>query len=421
MEDFVLYFAKTIIGLSLLYAVYRLFLRKETFFKLSRIYLIGSAIISLLIPAFSMISFSAANSETLYYVLKTVTISNTELVANYSENSSLFQIVWIVYLGGVILFSFLFLFRIFQLFKFIRKYGITHDGGTKYIITDGNYTPFSFFNFIFINSNITNIDKEKVIAHEQVHVSQLHSLDVLFFEILTIFQWFNPIVWLYKRSIKEVHEFLADEGVLTTGVEKSSYQILLLALTLGSNVTDLTNNFNTTQIKRRFMMMTKMKSGLIAKVRITMVVPFVTAALLLFACNNNENKKEETAQNKGDSATAQTPVVVQKNDVEGTVYDVVDEMPIYGKSQSDLSTYLASTIKYPQEAKVKNIQGKVFISFVVTKTGDVANVKVKKSVNTLLDAEAVRVVSAMPKWTPGKIKNETVNVNFVLPINFKLQ
>lgn len=420
MDYYILYFTKTIISLSILYAVYRLFLRKETFFKFNRIYLIGSVIISMLMPGFTVLNFTATNSEPLYYVLNTVTITNNDLMTGYSGSSSLTQIVWIVYFAGVILFSLLFLFRIFQLILFIKKYGIINDGGVKYVITDGHYAPFSFFNLIFINNTINNADKEKVIVHERVHVNQFHSLDVLFFELLAIFQWFNPIVWLYKKSIKEVHEFLADEGVLTKGVEKSSYQELLLALTLGVNVTDLTNNFNTTQIKRRFIMMTKMKSGLIAKVRIMMVVPFAAAALLLFACNNNENKKEETTQNKVDSVKEQT-TVVQEEVVEGKVYDEVEEMPVYGKSQSDLSNYLASNIKYPLEAKEKNIQGKVFVSFVVTKTGAVTNVKVDKSVNKLLDAEAVRVVSGMPNWTPGKNKGEMVNVNFVLPISFKLQ
>jgi TonB family protein len=420
MDHYILYFTKTIISLSILYAVYRLFLRKETFFKFNRIYLIGSVIISMLIPGFTVLNFTATNSEPLYYVLNTVTITNKGLMTGYSGSSSLTQIVWIVYFAGVILFSLLFLFRIFQLIVFVNKYGITKEGGVKYVITDGHYAPFSFFNLIFINSTISKTDKEKVVVHERVHVNQLHSLDVLFFELLAIFQWFNPIVWLYKKSIKEVHEFLADEGVLTKGVEKSSYQELLLALALGVNVTDLTNNFNTTQIKRRFIMMTKMKSGLIAKVRILMVVPFAAVALLLFACNNNENKKEETTQNKVDSVKEQT-TVVQENVVEGKVYDEVEQMPVYGKSQSDLSNYLASNIKYPQEAKEKNIQGKVLVSFVVAKTGAVTNVKVDKSVNKLLDAEAVRVVSAMPNWTPGKNKGEAVNVNFVLPISFKLQ
>ena len=169
-------------------------------------------------------------------------------------------------------------------------------------------------------------------------------------------------------------------------------------------------------------MMTKMKSGLIAKVRFMIVFPFVAMVLLFFACNSNGAKKEDRLVNKADSVKEQKEQVVpvQENVVEGKVFDVVDEMPKFGKDQTDLSNYLASNIKYPKEAKEKNIQGKVYVSFVVSKTGAVADVKVKKSVNELLDAEAVRVISAMPKWTPGKNKDEAVNVNFVLPINFRL-
>jgi TonB family protein len=317
-----------------------------------------------------------------------------------------------------VFFAIRFIIRLSYLIILTKRFGITKISGINYVFTDEKYAPFSFFNLVFINKKISKFDAEKIVAHEQIHVKQYHTLDILFFELLVIFQWFNPIVWLYKQSIKEVHEFLADKGVLTKGYEKKSYQQLLLALCMSINVTDLTNNFNTSQIKRRFIMMTKMKSGLIAKVKFMVVVPIIVITMVFIACNDTESKKPENSKSTTDSVKEQTQAV-QAN-VDEPIFNEVEEMPVFGKTNNDLSNYLASNIKYPKVAMEKGIQGKVFISFVVTKTGEVANVKVEKPVNELLDAEAVRVVSTMPKWTPGMDKRNPVNVKLTLPINFKL-
>lgn len=103
------------------------------------------------------------------------------------------------------------------------------------------------------------------------------------------------------------------------------------------------------------------------------------------------------------------------------VYDKVDQMPEFPGGQSELINFMIESISYPAEAKKNGTQGKVFVSFVVGKTGAISGAEILRAVDPLLDAEALRVVNSMPKWTPGKEKGKDVAVKYVLPINFALK
>ena len=143
--------------------------------------------------------------------------------------------------------------------------------------------------------------------------------------------------------------------------------------------------------------------------------------MILFACNVTN---DEMPSKSGVKTEAETEAMVLNNNINDynseEVFVVVDEMPVFGNGDNDLINYISKNVVYPQQAKEKGIQGKVFVSFIVTKEGKVKDAKVVKAVNNLLDAEAVRIISSMPKWKPGYNKGKAVDVVFNLPINFKL-
>ena len=119
--------------------------------------------------------------------------------------------------------------------------------------------------------------------------------------------------------------------------------------------------------------------------------------------------------------TALTTVGAQQSEKpHGKVYDVVEVMPQFPGGQGELMKYLRNNIKYPAEAQKKKIEGRVIVGFVVDKKGRVVNPMVERSVHPLLDAEALRVIKRMPKWTAGKVNGEPINVKYRLPITFKL-
>ncbi len=406
MENFIIYVAESSLCLVILYMVYWLFLKKDTFFAANRFYLITSIILSLIIPA---LNFNIGNvkPESGYgYVLDTVTITSTSLKQSYFENLSIYSMLFILYFIGVSFFLMRFAFQMHQLSRLIKRFGITNKEGLNIIFTDASYAPFSFFNFIFMNRDMRNDDVEKILAHELIHVKQRHSFDIFITEMLVIFQWFNPIVWFYRHSLKEIHEYLADEGVLMKGHGKIYYQQLLLSMTTGIPVTEITNNFNKSLIKRRFIMMTKIKSKMPAKFKIMFAAPVIAGLILMFACTKNGNTSTALSENGKGNANKQI--------------SVAEEMPQFSGGTEAMYKYMAENIKYPQAAKEKGIQGKVWVSFNIDTDGSITDVKLVQDIGGGCGEEAVRVVKAMPKWIPGKSKGKPVKVQMNLPVLFTL-
>ncbi len=422
MDTLVLYLLQSGISLSMLYIVYRLFLSRDTFFQINRVYLISSVLFSLIFPLIPLnLAYSGAN-ETYTVMLDAIVINATKLQPAVSKHLSTFQIITIIYLTGFSIFFLRFLFQIGQLIIIIRKNGISHHEGLSIVFIDRNYAPFSFFGLIFINrKKLSEQSIKEIIDHEQVHIKQRHSIDLILFEFMTIIQWFNPFIWFYRNSIKSVHEYLADEGVLLKGYNSINYQALLLEQSTGIQVNDLTNNFNHSLIKKRIIMMTKTKSTFMARLKLMLVTPVAlllvvafTASPLVKTMAQNETKKEIKKEIK---TADQTKTVAAGEEV---VFKVVDDMPEFSGGDEGRMQYLIENIKYPETARKQGIQGTVYITFVVEKDGSITGTRILRGIGRGCDEEAYRVVSEMPAWNPGKQRGEAVRVQFNMPIKFTL-
>ena len=166
-------------------------------------------------------------------------------------------------------------------------------------------------------------------------------------------------------------------------------------------------------------MMTKTRSASWTLFKVGFAMPALLLAMLIFAAGSSNILSAQDTQQKTtvDQKALNTAVTAQ----EDPVYEIVKEMPSYPGGTNALVQYLVTNIKYPQEARTKGIQGKVFVQYIVEKDGSVKQVKVLEGFDSECDAEAVRVVKAMPKWIPGKNDaGEPVRVQFVLPIKFSL-
>jgi TonB family protein len=353
---------------------------------------------------------------------------------------SWFEIAGVIYLTGVAIFTLRLIFQLIQLAMIVHRNKITRLEGMNIVFVDRGYSPFSFFNLVFLRKEYFADGKfTPVLAHEKVHIRQYHTLDLLLIEIVTIVQWFNPFVWFLGSSMKGIHEFLADAGVLKEGFIKNDYQTLILNEAMGLQVNNLTNNFNVSLIKNRIYMMTKSHSGSWAVSKLLFIVPAIICLVLIFSAGSTPNllaqdkqKKEEPKslghsigisgeQQYQDSKTkSANPADVQKNEIEPGVFKTVEKMPTYPGGDQARIDFMMQNFMYPEEAKKNNVQGKVFVSFIVDTDGSLTNVKVLKGIGSGCDEEAVRVIKLMPKWNPGMDKGKVVKVQFVLPINFKL-
>jgi TonB family protein len=369
-------------------------------------------------------------SSTIYRVmLDPITITPEGVGSTMQANTDLFDTVMIVYVTGLVIFSTRFLYQLIQLSMLIRNHGVSRKQGMRIVFTDKNYSPFSFFNLIFLNqNNLEAEDAEKIIAHEMVHVRQWHSIDLIILELFTIIQWFNPFIWMYRHAIKTLHEYLADEGVLHSGVDAKVYGALLFEQSTGIQINDLANNFNKSLLKRRFTMMTKKRTSKLSRLKLLFVIPL--ALTMVFAISFSpevmaQEKKKEMPP-PPPKKTDKTDKAVQKQQAkpegksEVQIFTVVEEMPEYPGGNKAMYSFMGQNIKYPEKARQNKVEGTVYVSFVVLKDGSVSSVSVLRGIGSGCDEEAMRVVKSMPNWKPGKQDGKPVNVQYNLPIKFTL-
>jgi TonB family protein len=152
-----------------------------------------------------------------------------------------------------------------------------------------------------------------------------------------------------------------------------------------------------------------------------MFIPAVVLLLLLSSCENkNQAKESQESVDSPPPVTAQeskTPVVPK---VSGEIFDIAEEMPVFPGGSAEMMSYIQKNLKYPVEAVETALQGRVILQFIVTEDGSIADVNVVRSVDPIVDEEAVRVVKGMPKWIPGKKDGKAVNVKYTIPVVFKL-
>jgi len=427
MDAFVIYLIQSALCLGSLYLIYWFFLKKETFFTANRFYLLSSIILSFFLPMFKVPVFYD-NSDVVYVVaLEAITVTADKIENGIAQNLTLYQSVLIVYLTGASIFLLRFIFQLLQLAFLIRKFGVTKLDGLKIVKISSKYSPFSYFNFIFLNEqNFNDKNLKNILDHEKIHIQQKHSLDLIILEVLTVIQWFNPFIWLYKTSLKGIHEYLADEGLLAGGMNKTNYQNLLLNHSVGLQINDLTNNFNQSLIKKRFIMMTKIQSKKFARLKMLLVIPMTALLILCFTFNFNKNligqPSAETKESLKTESVVDHPQDVKKYQeaLPDPVFTVVEVDAEYVGGEKARLAFLNENLKYPEEARKAGVQGGVYVTFIVEKDGSLTDVKVVNGIGYGCDEEAVRVIKMMPNWIPGKQRGKPVRVQFNLPFRFTL-
>ena len=294
--------------------------------------------------------------------------------------------------------------------------------GVKVRFTQEEGSPFSFFHWIFINKKMLQEPcLHEVLLHERTHVRQWHSVDVLVGEVACILCWFNPFAWILRREVRVNLEYLADQSVVDKGHDVRTYQYHLLALTYQGSVATLSNNFNVLPLKQRIKMMNKQRSKSIGRIKYLLLLP-VCALLFMMSSTPVSAQSTKSTTHPDGSVTIKyggKDMVIKAAGEDA--YQVVEEMPEFPGGMKALMDYLSTNVKYPEAAKQAGISGRVTTRFVVGEDGVIRDVKVVRSVSPELDAEAIRVMSSMPKWKPGKQDGKPVPVRYTVPVNFRGQ
>lgn len=282
------------INLSLLvfYLVYRLALRKLTFFNFNRIYLLSAIVISAIIP---FLEYSTTARSQIQSMQAATGIHPSALLLRGATSTgiSITDLALSFYWAGVIVMAAIFLIQLASLIAFYRNTRKDQVAGQTIRTSSGPLSPFSFFGSIFVNPWEHSPEAlQHILDHESVHVRQWHSIDILAGELKRIFCWFNPAAWFMLRAIRENLEFIADRKVLQSGTDARQYQYALLATQQSSRTLPLSNNFNISHLKFRITMMNRSKSSDMQVLKYLLAVPAVSGLLLLTGFTQAKEKQE---------------------------------------------------------------------------------------------------------------------------------
>ena len=541
MGTFLVYILKSSLCLALFYLFYRLLLSKETFHRFNRIALLGVMLISCLLPLVRVTvdratvvntSVMLVEEDMLMYPWEMQTVVQEEAAFPWRE--------WLVavYLLGIFFFLLRNLWSLVRMLYLIRHSRCRQmENGICLVIHQAGFAPFSWMKYIVISQTDLDENGTDILIHEEAHIRNRHSLDLLLVELCVWLQWFNPAAWLLKQELQNVHEYEADEAVLRQGIDAKRYQMLLIKKAVGARLYSIANSFNHSSLKKRITMMIRKKSNPWARAKYLYVLPLAAVTVAAFArpeisepldeissvkvndlsaiTGNNSPENLSVASNSAADVTLKMKVTDQTgspivgasvlivNSTSGTLTDlegnftlkvgddqrisvsyigmksvelsvkeclekqikevrltsdadsgpqltvvsqssesasqkapqhnttsepqnteevfmVVENMPEFPGGLNTCLKFLADHVAYPKEAAEKKIQGRVIVQFVVMKDGSIANARVIRSVDPLLDAEALRVIGLMPKWKPGTQRGQAVNVKFTMPITFRL-
>lgn len=433
---------------GLFYALYLWLFRRDRWFELSRAYL---TIVLGFCCLFPWLRLPAGVTPTTPATEFLMTVDSPEVFI--SESAPLVEptvslkldIIPNVYIGGIALTLAILIIQLtvqtVRIRRLRREYPVYGCGngfeipkGTLLILVPDNTEPYSFFKHIVVGTrDLKEEEMRCILAHESVHVSRNHSLDIVCMRLICCIMWFNPFAWMMLHELKAVHEYQADAAAAdidnkdylrllyrqTTGfgyghitnVAQSEGRGGLLTMLSQSNVA-VGNNFNSINIKNRIVMMNKKKSRFGAW-KVAAALPLV-ALLMVVGCKPAASDSEEQAVTET-QATVEPELFDPQTTPEGFI------PPEYPDGMEALYKYFAENIQYPEQAKTDGIEGKVYVRFIVMDNGDIVNVEVAHGIGGGCDEEAMRAVKAMPKWKPATHEGKPVNVQYVIPINFQLQ
>lgn len=424
------YILQVNIYLVVFYGFYKLLLDKETYFLLNRIYLVAAGVLSLAIPFLRFEWFTTQPAVQPVYtgvVQINDLITQMAVVKDAPERFNLGNTVVFIYLAGMLFFVIRFIVQLISVQILLK--------------TKKRGAAFSFFKKKVVDQDLPEV--QTIQKHEEIHIRQWHTLDVLFFEVLGIIAWFNPIIYLYKTTIKHIHEYLADEEAASFQGDKEQYALLLLSSAFGIPANTLTNSFfNKSLIKKRIYMLHKQRSRKTAILKYGMFVPLFAVTLIMSSAtirNNEEIKKvaevipleqplkvvkevvTDAIHTNADKVET-TKVVVQPTITSKTAENKADTV------WADFYKHLKKSLRYSPSAQEKNIQGNSQVRFIV-KDGKVEEINTVTALGYGCDEELKRCISTYSNFKNIPDGNYTINTQFRLsydvapstPVEFKNQ
>ena len=293
MSNPLLYFIKVSLITGILYSFYRFFLNKASFHNMNRFLLLFIIFFSLICP---VLEFNGSDTYNFFkngiWINEWNEISGVAPGLNYENHHHVLQTgqyIFIVYLLGTLSFLLRAIHQVLSIHRLKRQAKISKEDSLVFVYSDNIKAPFSFFRWIFLPSGFIHFEgKASIIQHEKVHVKQLHSLDLILSEAFCIAFWFNPFVFLLKKSLKNVHEFIADNQIINSSMITVNEYLRLLVTSAELNFTSgMTSSFKSLTIKKRIEMIIKNKSSKSRKALYFFLLPVIAFMVQSFSGFHN--------------------------------------------------------------------------------------------------------------------------------------
>ena len=452
---FFIYSVKVAVCLALFYLFHKLLMSRDTFHTFNRFAILSMMLLSLVLPLvhLSLDSEAGINRGTVALeglVAQTVVDDGGNGVG---EGLSLTQVLLAAYVLGVVLFIGKALLSVGSLLRLIgRARCVEVRNGIRIYTMQGDISPFSWFRYIIMSEKDWQENRREIVLHEMAHIRRCHSMDVALCNMMIVFQWYNPAAWLLKRELQTVHEYEADEAVLSAGVDAIHYQMLLIRKAVGERLFSMANNLNHNSLKKRITMMKIKRTNPVQKAKIAFVLPLAAMTVAAFASQKVENLSEKVEQeSEAFSSVSDNPVVravgetarvaavkvqedkaleeassmaMAKDTAEAKTgkkmpcTDNPEMFPQFPGGHIALFEYLSKNIKFPKSKENEDVKVRVVTTFTVEKDGSITHAKIVRSQGEAFDNEALRVINGMPKWIPGTQNGKAVSVKYTLPITF---
>ncbi|MHC9089661.1 M56 family metallopeptidase [Tenacibaculum sp. IMCC1] len=410
------YIIQVVLFQVLFVAVYDFFLSKETFFTKNRWYLLGTAVLSFVLPLFKISTVQKAVPKEYYILLPEVVLSPQKVIEKASWYQS-FNYLDVLFWIGCLLFFIVFLVKLERIIRLILQYGVARKENYKLVLLPKETKAFSFFNYIFLGKDIPSSKQEKIIQHELVHSEQKHTLDLLFFEFLKIIMWFNPMVYVYQNRISLVHEYISD-AVASKSDKKENYINHLLAdIFQVEHISFINQFYKHSLIKKRIIMMTKTQSKKVKQLKYLLLIPLLGSMILYTACSSVK-LSEKRSKN-----------IIKENmsEVEDVPFSSLDKAPTFpGCEEGDRKCFNLSMMKFVKKNfkvkladSIKEISGKkrIYALFKIGIDGRVFGFKVRAP-HPELKTHTIDMLKKLPQMKPGEKNGKIVRTGFVLPITF---
>ena len=442
MGTFLVYILKSAACLAVFYLFYKLLMSRDTFHRFNRFALLGLLVLSSLLPLVEVsVNRPAPVHETMLTLEQLLLLADVQAegeIVSQPTTALWVRVALLVYLAGIVFFAVRNLWSLGRLGVLLRRGRLERLAdwlpgrveNVRLVVHNRDIAPFSWMRYIVLSRKDLEENGREILIHELAHIRNHHSWDLLLADLCIFVQWFNPAAWLLKQELQNIHEYEADDTVLREGVDAKKYQMLLIKKAVGTRLYSMANSFNHSSLKKRITMMLKEKSNPWARVKYLYVLPLAALAVSAFARPEVSAVADELSSAKVNDLVAsmktnqvETASVAVKDTLtpDEPVFEVVEQMPEFPDGgMAGLMEYFKKNLRYPEEAKKAGTQGRVVVQFLINKNGAISDASVLRSVDRLLDAEAVRLVRSMPKWKPGMQKGKAVTVKYTVPVLFSL-